>query len=121
MASKTAALLMVWGQPVRSRERQANDRLRESARYLKRLQDEGRIERFEWAALAPLTEDMWGFVLLYGTTEQIEALRRTEDYERWVLRVSLVAEHVRVLDATVDRELLARNMDFYDKTIEGLQ
>ncbi|MBU6432934.1 MAG: hypothetical protein KGS09_18725 [Nitrospirae bacterium] len=111
---------MVWGQPVRGREKQANNQLRESVRYLKRLQEEGRIERFEWGGLAPQAEDLWGFALLRGTTEQIDALRRTEEYARWVLRVSLVADRVRVFDATVDEQLLARNMQFYDETIEGL-
>lgn len=119
-AKTEAALLMVWGQPVRGREKQANNQLRESVRYLKRLQEEGRIERFEWGGLAPQAEDLWGFALLRGTTEQIDALRRTEEYARWVLRVSLVADRVRVFDATVDEQLLARNMQFYDETIEGL-
>ena len=119
-AKTEAALMMVWGQPVRGREKQANNQLRESVRYLKRLQEEGRLERFEWGGLAPQAEDLWGFALLRGTTEQIDALRRTEEYARWVLRVSLVADRVRVFDATVDEELLARNMQFYDETIEGL-
>lgn len=119
-AKTGAALLMVWGQPVRGREKRANDQLRESVRYLKRLQEEGRIERFEWGGLAPQAEDLWGFVLLRGTTEQIDALRRTEEYARWVLRVSLVADRTRVFDATVDEELLTQNMSFYDETIQGL-
>jgi hypothetical protein len=113
-------LLMVWGQPVRGREKQANNQLRESVRYLERLQEEGRIERFEWGGLAPQVEDLWGFMLLRGTTKQIDALRRTEEYARWVLRVSLVAERVRVFDATLDADALGRSMDFYDETIEGL-
>lgn len=115
-----AALMMVWGQPVRGREKQANGQLRESVRYLQNLQEEERIDRFEWGGLAPPAEDLWGFALLYGTTEQIGALQRTEDYARWVLRVSLVADRVRVFDATVDEKLLARNMDFYDETVKGL-
>jgi hypothetical protein len=119
-ANPEAALLMVWGQPVRGREKQANNQLRESVRYLKRLQEERRIERFEWGGLAPQAEDLWGFVLLRGTTGQIDALRRTEEYARWVLRVSLVADRVRVFDATVDEDALARSMSFYDETIEGL-
>jgi hypothetical protein len=110
---------MVWGQPVRGREKRANNQLKESIRYLNRLREEGRIDRFEWGGLAPQAEDLWGFVFLRGTTEQIDVLRRTEDYARWVLRVSLVADHVRVFDATVDEELLARNMNFYDENIEG--
>jgi hypothetical protein len=115
-----AGLLMVWGQPVRGREKQANDQLRESVRYLKRLRKDGRIANFEWAGLAPPAEDLWGFMLLRGTTGQIDALRRSEDYARWVLRVSLVADRVRVFDAALDAEALARSMDFYDETIEGL-
>lgn len=87
---------------------------------MKRLQEEGRIERFEWGGLASPTDDLWGFMLLRGSTEQIEALRRTEEYARWVLRVSLVADHTRVFDATVDEELLIRKLSFYEETIQGL-
>jgi hypothetical protein len=115
-----AALLMTWGQPVRGREKRANEQLRESVRYCRRLQQEAKIQRFEWAALTPPGEDLWGFVLLYGTPEQLDSLRRSEEFGRWVLRVSLVADRVRVLDATLDEGQLARTMDLYDETVEGL-
>ena len=40
-----AALFISWGQPVRGREKRANDQMRESLRYWERLQAEGQIER----------------------------------------------------------------------------
>jgi hypothetical protein len=119
-AKPKAGILMLWGQPVRGREKQANKQLQDSVRYLKRLEEQGQIERYDCGGFASPAEDLWGFILLHGTTDQIDALRRTEEYARWGLRVSLVADHVRIFDTTLDEDALTRNMDFYDETIQGL-
>ncbi len=115
-----AALFITWGQPVRGRERRANDQLRESVRYWRRLREEGWIERFDWAVLPLQGSELWGFALLRGAPEQLGALRGSEEFGRWVLRVSLVADRVGVFDATVDPDRLARTMDLYDETVAGL-
>ena len=113
-----AALFISWGQPVRGRERRANDQMRESLRYWERLQEEGQIERFDWAALSG-RGDLWGVALLQGTAEQMDSLRRSEDFGRNILRVSLVADRVEVVDATVGEGAM-RGMSAWDEEIKAL-
>ena len=68
---------------------------------------------------ALVTEDLWGIALLRGTAEQIDSLRRSKDSGRNVLRVSLVADRVRVVDAMVD-EGAAQGMNAWDQEIRAL-
>ena len=114
-----AALFISWGQPVRGREKRANDQLRASLRYWERLQAEGQIERFDWAALDLYGGDLWGIALLRGTAEQIDSLRRSEEFGRNILRVGLVADRVGVVNASVD-EAAAQGMNAWDEEIEVL-
>ena len=115
-----AALFITWGRPVRGREKQANDQMRDSLRYWDRLKEEGQIERVDWAALLQQGGDLWGVALLRGSAEQIDALRGTEEFGRWVVRLGLVADQVAVIDAVVDEALIARNMNAWDETVQGL-
>jgi hypothetical protein len=113
-----AALLITWGQPVRGREERANAQMRESLQYWKRLEDDGEIERCDWAAVSG-QGDLWGFALLRGTAEQIDSLRRSEDFGRNILRVSLVADRVAVADAAVG-EAAVQGMKAWDEEIGAL-
>lgn len=113
-----AALFISWGQPVRGREKRANDQMRESVQYWERLQEEGEIERVDWAGISRQA-DLWGIALLRGTAQQIDSLRRSEGFGRNILRVSLVADRVRVADAMVD-EGAVQGMSFWDEEIAGL-
>jgi hypothetical protein len=113
-----AALFITWGQPVRGREKRANEQMRESVQYWKRLEDEGQIERCDWAAISG-QGDLWGIALLRGTAEQIDSLRRSEGFGRNILRVSLVADRVAVADAAVDDGAI-QGMKTWDEEIGAL-
>lgn len=113
-----AALFISWGQPVRGREKRASRQMRGSVQYWERLREDGQIERFDWAALSG-QGDLWGIALLRGTAEQIDSLRRSEDFGRNILRVSLVADRVGVVDAMVD-EGAAQGMNVWDEEIGAL-
>jgi hypothetical protein len=113
-----AALFITWGQPVRGREKRAGEQMRESVQYWKRLEDEGDIERCDWAAISG-QGDLWGIALLRGTAEQIDSLRRSEDFGRNILRVSLVADRVAVADAAVDEGAI-QGMETWDEEIGAL-
>ena len=109
-----AGLCTVWGTPVPGREKVALDVYSEALQYWGRLQEEGKIERFDVVVLSPTGGDVTGFILARGTAEQIDSVRRTEDYQRLLARVQLIAEHVRVADAYVDEglaEIMSRYQD----------
>src|SRR5215212_3522779 len=114
-----AGLFIGWGQVVRERERQALERFNESMQYYGRLQEEGRIESFDVALLGPHGGDLQGFVLIRGSADQIDALRREEEFERLQQGVDLIVDRLGVVDAYVD-EGLARGMGIYQDVIGEL-
>src|SRR5215217_2138776 len=62
-----------------------------TTRYLAKLVEDGRIERFDTAILKPQTIELGGFILIQGSQPQIDTLRRDEDFEVWVNQVQLVS------------------------------
>jgi hypothetical protein len=101
-----AGLWLAWGIPARGRETQALDLLKETTTgYLERLANEGQIERFDAAILKPQSTELGGFILIQGTQEQIDSLRRDADFLSWVNQVQLVADRVGIVDAWVNEGL----------------
>jgi len=98
-----AGLWLAWGIPARGRETQALDLLKETTTgYLERLANDGLIERFDAAILKPQSTELGGFILIQGTQEQIDSLRRDADFGSWVIQVQLVADRVGIVDAWVN-------------------
>jgi len=114
-----AALCIGWGAPARGREKAALDVFNESLQYYGRLQHEGKIERFDVAVLTPTGGDAGGFILVRGTAQQIDTLRRDDEYQGLLNRVQMVADGLRVSDAYVD-EGLAQQITRYDKVVAQL-
>ena len=81
--------------------------------YLERLAQEGRIERFDVAILQPQSTELGGFVLIQGTRDQIDSLRRDADFQAWVNQVQLVADRVGIVDAWVN-DGLAEAIGLYE-------
>jgi hypothetical protein len=111
-----AGFWVAWGIPARGRERQALELLDETTGYLTRLQQEARIERFDTAILKPQTTELGGFILVQGTQEQIDSLRRDNDFQSWVNQVQLVADRVGIVDAWVN-EGIAEAIDLYEDAL----
>jgi hypothetical protein len=105
MTMAEAGFWIAWGLPTQGRERQALDLLNETRRYLAQLAEDRRIGRFDIAILKPQTTELGGFILIQGTQEQIDSLRRDEDFQVWVNRVQLVVDRVGIVDAWVDEGL----------------
>ena len=112
-----AALCTVWGEPVPGRENQAVDVYSEVVQYWGRLQQEGKIERFDVIVLTPTGGDVTGFIVVRGTAKQIDTVRRTKEYQELLNLVQLVVSHLRVNDAYVD-EGLAQIMGQYQEVVE---
>jgi hypothetical protein len=111
-----AGLCMVWGAPIPGREKQALHVFNETLEYWAGLQLEGEIERFDVTLLAPSGGEVAGFLVVRGTAEQIDALRRSKEYQQQVARAQLVASHLSVADAYVD-EGLVQIIDQYQEAI----
>lgn len=111
-----AGLYIGWGTVVRGREKAALDVFNESMAYYGRLQQEGKIENFDVAILNPTGGEAGGFILLRGSEQQIDALRRDEEFQEMLNRVLLIAEGLRITDAIVDGALTTQ-ITRYEKVI----
>jgi len=111
-----AGFWVAWGLPTQGRERQALDLLNETRGYLERLVHDLLIERFDIAILKPQTMELGGFILIQGTQEQIDSLRRDDDFQVWLNRVQLVADRVGMVDAWVDQGLTEAT-DLYEQAL----
>jgi hypothetical protein len=111
-----AGLFIGWGQVVRGREGQALDVFNETIELYGQMQSDGRIESFDVALLEPHGGELQGYVLLRGSEEQIDAVRRSEDFERVMTKGSLIVEDLGVINAAIG-EGLARAMAIYQEEI----
>jgi hypothetical protein len=107
---------MGWGTVARGRERAALDLFNESLQYYGRLQQEGKIESFDVVILTPTGGDAGGFILLRGTAQQIDSLRRDDEYQELLNRVNMIVDGLRLTDAIVD-EGLAQQIPRFEKVI----
>jgi hypothetical protein len=98
-----AAFWVVWGVPARGREKHALEVLKGTMGYLENLRNEGKIERSDVVILKPQSSELGGFILIQGTKQQIDTLRRDNDFQRWVNHVQMVADKMGVIDAWVDQ------------------
>lgn len=114
-----AGLFIGWGQVVRGREGQAIDSFNETVEFLGQLQGSSRIEDFELCFLEPHGGDLGGFMLLRGSTEQMDAVRADEEFLRHMVRADLVVDDLGIVDAAVG-EGIARQMAIYQEEIGAL-
>jgi hypothetical protein len=111
-----AGLFIGWGQVVRGREDRALDVFNETIELYGQMQSDGRIESFEVCLLQPHGGELGGFELIRGSEEQIDALRRSEDFERINTKASLVVDDLGIVDMVIG-EGLGRAMAIYQEEI----
>ena len=114
-----SGLFIGWGKVVRGREAPAVDSFNETVGYLGRLQGDGRIEDFELCFLDPHGGDLDGFMLLRGSAEQIDAVRRDEEFQHHIRRADLFVDNLGVVGASLG-ERIARQMALYQEEIGAL-
>ncbi len=108
-------LFIGWGTPVRGREEHGLEVFNEALGLYGRMQQEGRIEKFDVVLLGP-NADLNGYIQLYGSAEQLAAVRESEDYRRTLADASLVVDDLRVLDGFAN-EAIASQMALYQESI----
>lgn len=113
-----AGLWIAWGIPTRGREVQALELFRQSLEgYGAQLLRDEKIERYDVAILRPQSMELGGFVLIQGSKDQIDALRRDEDFQQFVNHIQLVADSVGMVDAWVN-DGLEEAFGLYEKALQ---
>jgi hypothetical protein len=108
-------LFIGWGASVRGREERSLEVFNEAIGLYGRLQQEGRIEKFEVILLGPNAE-LNGYIELHGSAEQLAALRENEEYRRVLADASLVVDGLRQIDGFAN-EAVAAQMALYQESI----
>jgi hypothetical protein len=114
-----AGLFIGWGQVVRGREGPAVDGFNETVEYFGQLQGGGRIESFEICFLDPHGGDLAGFMLLRGTTDQINAVRDDDEFLHHMTRADLHVENLGMIGASLG-DGIARQMAIFQEEIGAL-
>src|SRR5215212_2888593 len=83
-------LFIGWGQTVRGREERALEVFNETIGLYGRMQQDGRIEKFDVCLLDPHGGGLEGFVTLQGSAQQIAAVYEDEDFRRNMVDASLI-------------------------------
>ncbi len=108
-------LFIGWETPVRGREERGLEVFNESIGLYGRMQQEGRIEKFNVVLLDP-AGDLNGYIELHGSAEQLSAARESEDFRRTLIDASLIVDGLRVIDGFTN-EGVAREMALYQESI----
>jgi hypothetical protein len=108
-------LFIGWGTSVRGREERSLEVFNEAIGLYGRLQQEGRIEKFEVILLGPNAE-LSGYIELHGSAEQLATLREDEEYRRILADASLVVDRLRQIDGFAN-EAVAGQMALYQESI----
>jgi hypothetical protein len=107
-----AGLFIGWGEVVRGREERALDVFNETLELYGQLQSDGRIESFEVALLDPHGGELQGYAMLRGSEDQIDAVRRDENFIRAMTKASLVVDDLGLIGASIG-EGLGRAISIY--------
>jgi hypothetical protein len=108
-------LFIGWGTPVRGREERGLEVFNEVIGLYGRMQQEGRIEKFDVVLLGPNAE-LNGYIELYGSAEQLVAVRESEDFRRTLADANLVVDDLRQIDGFAN-EAIAQQMALYQESI----
>jgi hypothetical protein len=111
MADRT--LCLTWGQVARGREAHSLEVFNDAVGYYAALQEDGRIERFDVVLLSP-SGGVEGMMLLYGSHEQLDAVREDPRFQRLTIDAQMVVDELRVLDGYVN-EGIARPMALFQE------
>jgi hypothetical protein len=108
-------LFIGWSTPVRGREERGLDVFNEAIGLCGRMQQEGRIDKFDVVLLGP-NGDLNGYIELHGSAEQIAAVHEDDEFRRNTADASLVVDGLRHIDGYTNDEV-ARQMAMYRESI----
>jgi hypothetical protein len=103
-----AALVLQWDRVVPGREQQALSLFGQALEYYGTLQSDGAIESYEPILLDPNGRDLNGIILIRGTADQLDALRRQERFIDITMRATHQCQNFGVINAHIEGQLQAR-------------
>jgi hypothetical protein len=93
----TAILFIGWSRPHVGMEDKAYGYLtNEATAYLKKLEGKS-FERLELIALTPHGGDLNGAILLFGERAKLDELRRTDEFEAFVMKLGSLFDRLGVV------------------------
>ena len=110
-------LFIGWGATVRGREQLALEVFNAAMALYGRLQQDGRIERFDVCLLEPHGGGVDGYIALYGTERQIADVRANTDFQRSMIDASLCVEDLGAVAGWLN-EGVAHQIAMYQEAIE---
>jgi hypothetical protein len=106
----TALLCISWNRPVAGKEAEAwKYFIEEGDTALSKFQKQGYFERVERVALTPHGGTTNGFLLLFGERAKLDELRRTDEFERFSIKLGMLFEGYGVVPG-LNNEGLAKAM-----------
>jgi hypothetical protein len=112
-------LFLGWGQVVRGREQLALEVFQESVAYYSKLQEDGKIERFDAFLLGPHSGDLAGFFIMHGEQAALDAVRSSPEFLRIVARAGGVVDNLGVVPSYTG-EALAGVMGIFGEVSQQL-
>ena len=109
-------LFVGWGRPVRGREEKAVESFNDIVGVFGRMQQEGRIEKFDIVFLDPHGGDLGGCFLLHCTADQLHAVQDDEDFQREIVRADLLVDGIGVVGGYTG-EGIAAQMELYQQAV----
>jgi hypothetical protein len=109
-------LFIGWGETVRGREERALEVFNESVGLYGRMQQDGRIEKFDVCLLRPHGGGLEGFMALHGSADQIAAVQNDPEFERTIVDASLIVDDIGVIQGTIN-EGIAPQMALFQEAI----
>jgi hypothetical protein len=108
-------LFIGWGESVRGAEERGIEVFNEALGLLGRMQQDGKIEKFDVALLAP-NSDLAGFISVQGTAQQIAAVREDPEWQRNTVDASLIVDGLRHIEGYTN-EGVAQQMTLYTDAV----
>jgi hypothetical protein len=108
-------LFISWGASVPGREERGLEVFNDAIGICGRMQQEGRIEKFDVVLLQP-NGDINGYIEIHGSAEQIAAVHEDEEFQRNTADASLIVDKLRHVDGATNDEV-ARQIALYQESI----
>lgn len=109
-------LFIGWGANVHGREERGLEVFNEAMGMYGRMQQDGRIEKFDVCLLDPHGGGLSGCITLHGSDDQLRAVEADPDFRRNMVDASLIVEELGVIRGSVN-EGVADQIAMYQEAI----